>query len=94
MNGDYNEYNDYKYRSKNEYSWEPSHKSSISVGAMLKLFVKMCSLNLQNHTHSSKSVHLISQIINSFDKKCSFNSFVKKCYFICKIIFICQKVFT
>ena len=40
MNGDYNEYNDYKYRSKNEHSWEPSHKSSISVGAELKLFVK------------------------------------------------------
>ena len=49
MNGDYNEYNGYKYRSKNEHSWEPSHKSSISVEAMLKLFVKMCSLNLQNH---------------------------------------------
>ena len=63
MNGDYNEYNDYKYRSKNEHSWEPSHKSSISVGAMLKSFVKKCYLNLQNHTHLSKSVRLICKIL-------------------------------
>ena len=42
-----------------------------ATGAELKLFVKKCSLNLQNHTHLSKSVRLI-----------------------CKILIICQKVFT
>ena len=84
MNGDYYEYNDYKYRSKNEHSWEPSHKSSISVGAMLKLFVKKC-INLQNHTHKSKSVHLIYKIRFICQKVFTL---------IFKIILICQKVFT
>ena len=82
MNGDYNEYNVYKYRSKNEHSWEPSHKSSISVGAMLKSFVKKCYLNLQNHTQKC-SFHLQNHI-----------HLPKSVHLICKIILICQTVFT